>query len=185
MESSTKRALAFGLIGTGAFALLYYNREILPPVISNVIKIPTGIVDRVVATTTRGYRNNNPLNIESGQGFVGEVPSTTENRFAVFSAPEYGYRAATRIIDNYKRLHGIGTVQGIIARWAPPSDNNPTDKYIQYVAGKVGVASSAPLALSDVPTMVKLLDAMTRFENGPINPFSPAIIADGIRAARA
>jgi len=153
--------------------------------VSNVIKIPSGIVDRVVATTTRGYRNNNPLNIEKGQGFVGEIASATEARFAVFSAPEYGYRAATRIIDNYKRLYGIGTVQGIIARWAPPSDNNPTDKYITYVASKVRVAPSAPLTLSDETTMVKLLDAMTRYENGPINPFGNDIILAGVRAARA
>lgn len=153
--------------------------------VSNVLKLPSGIVDRVVATTTRGYRNNNPLNIERGQSFVGEVPSNSESRFAVFSAPEYGYRAACKIIDNYKKLHGIGTVQGIIARWAPPSDNNPTDKYIAYVAGKVGVPSSAPVILSDEGTMVKLLDAMTRFENGPINPFGPDIILAGIRAARA
>lgn len=152
--------------------------------VSNVMKLPTGIVNRVVATTTRGFRNNNPLNIEKGQNFVGEVASASEPRFAVFSAPEYGYRAACRIIDNYKRLHGIGTIQGIIARWAPPTDDNPTIKYIEYVAQKVGVPSSAPVALSDEKTMIALLDAMTRFENGPINPFGADIIAAGIRMAR-
>ena len=33
-----------------------------------------------------------------------------------------------------------------ISKYAPPSDNNPTENYIAYVAGKLGVSDSTPLS---------------------------------------
>jgi hypothetical protein len=32
---------------------------------------------------------------------------------------------------------GLNTLQGVISRFAPKSDNNDTDNYVQFVAGRL------------------------------------------------
>lgn len=183
MVNFTKRGVALALIGAGAIALLYWQKEELPPVVSNVLKIPNKIVDRIVATTTRGFRNNNPLNIKEGQTWQGESPVNVDATFEEFTAPEYGFRAAARILDTYKRKYGIATIQGVIARWAP-SEENPTGQYITYVAGQMKVAPSTPLDLSRADVMADLLTAMTRFENSRLFPYTRETLLSGIHMAR-
>src|SRR6476661_5281151 len=72
----------------------------------------------------RGIRNNNPGNIEAGkfaatvQGFQG-----SDGRFAQYANPEDGIKAADKLLQSYAS-RGLNTVNGIVNRWAPPSENN-------------------------------------------------------------
>lgn len=54
-----------------------------------------------------------------------------EKGFCKFSDPMYGLRAAAILLCRYVR-QGDNTVDKIISRWAPPSEN-ATDVYIAYV----------------------------------------------------
>lgn len=119
----------------------------------------------------KGIRNKNPLNIEysAANNWLGQVG--TDGRFIVFDTEFNGIRAAARLLKNYRDRHGLGTVRGIINRWAPPSEN-PTGKYVDYVAKNAGVAADAPLGVADYPRVVA---AMIKFENG-IQPYETSLI---------
>jgi hypothetical protein len=124
----------------------------------------------------RGLRNNNPLNIEAGDftqgqpGFVG-----SDGRFARFAQPQQGLDAAGRLIDTYSTKYGLNTVNGIIGRWAPSSEND-TRGYAASVAGRLGVNPDQPLNLADPSVKGALISAMAQFENGrPMPSGGPAM----------
>lgn len=125
----------------------------------------------------RGIRNNNPLNIRKGQDWQGEVQGN-DTDFETFESPEYGIRAAARIINNYETLYGLNTVRGIVSRWAPASEND-TESYIESVASAVGVSPDTPLTDTDTPA---LISAMILHENGE-QPYSMDTIAAGVALA--
>ncbi len=114
----------------------------------------------------RGIRNNNPGNIEDSQfaksqpGYMG-----TDGRFATFATPEHGQAAASNLLASYGN-RGINTVAGVINRWAPPSDGNPTGEYAKSVAAKIGVDPNAQIDLNDPRIRHALSSAMFNFENG-------------------
>ncbi|BAJ02153.1 hypothetical protein [Shewanella violacea] len=120
----------------------------------------------------KGLANNNPLNLEAGrdqwQGMKGN-----DGRFIIFESAFWGIRAAARTLKTYRDKRGLNNVQDIVTRWAPPSDNNPTDKYISFVAKQAGVLASQPLGVADYP---RVIAAMIHFENG-YNPYEASIVA--------
>lgn len=117
-------------------------------------------------TQPRGIRNNNPLNIESGKFTQGQPGYTgSDGRFAQFSAPDQGQAAADKLLQVYAGK-GINTVAGIVNRWAPPSDNNPTPTYAATVAKQIGVDPNAPINIADPSVRQKIIGAMAQFENG-------------------
>ncbi|AXR03555.1 virion protein [Pseudoalteromonas piscicida] len=122
--------------------------------------------------SARGIRNNNPLNIEAGENWVGLVG--TDGRFAIFETAEHGIRAAARILRTYATKYGIVNIDGIINRWAPPTEND-TANYIEFVSKRVGVDSQQPLSESDYP---KVIAAMITMENGE-QPYQPEQIQRG------
>lgn len=115
----------------------------------------------------RGIRNNNPLNIEAGDftkgqpGFLG-----SDGRFARFETPQQGTDAAGKLLDIYSNKHGLNTVNGIVNRWAPASDNNPSQAYASSVAGRMGVGADDALNMADPAVKQKIIAAMGQFENG-------------------
>ncbi len=132
-----------------------------------------GIVQPQAAGTTgtlpeslpRGERNNNPGNILRGETqWRGEVVGN-DPRYASFETPEAGIRAMAKTLDTYSTKYGLDTVQGIIARWAP-STENPTGAYIKTVATALGVKPDQPLDLKDPATMSGLVKAIIKQENG-------------------
>jgi hypothetical protein len=72
----------------------------------------------------------------------------------------------TKLIRNYQNLYGLNTLQGIISRFAPKSDNNDTDNYVQFVAGRLNVSASTPLNLFDDEFMTRLVHSMSIMEVG-------------------
>ena len=71
-----------------------------------------------------------------------------EDRFAVFSAPKWGFRALAVILLNYQTKHGINTVRGIIERFAPTNENNLA-AYIQAVSQGIQRRADEALDLTD------------------------------------
>ena len=116
-------------------------------------------------STTRGLKNNNPLNIrKSNDTFLGEKTST-DKAFKQFIAMAYGYRAAFVILSNYNK-RGANTIEKIISKWAPPSDGNHTENYIQNVSVLSGVDRKKELTLQDGNDYIKIVAAMCVSENG-------------------
>lgn len=126
-----------------------------------------------------GIRNNNPGNIELGDDWQGMRVPQTHPRFIQFIEPEYGIRAMTRIIDNYKK-RGIKTIAQIINTWAPPVENN-TESYINSVTKKTGWPSFyiPEKARGDY---LPLIQAIIHHENGR-QPYADATIVKGIGMA--
>lgn len=125
----------------------------------------------------RGIRNNNPGNIvRSGVTWQGMSPDqSSDSRFVVFKAPEYGIRAMARVLKNYL-AQNYNTVQEIINRWAPPIEND-TGAYVRAVAAHLGVDPTAPVGVEHVPA---LIEAIIKHENGQ-QPYPADVIARGIQ----
>lgn len=129
----------------------------------------------------RGIRNNNPGNIRWGDKWKGldECGREKDKSFCVFTEPEYGIRALAKILRNYRDLHKITTVAGIIHRFAPPTENN-TVSYIKHVAEILGVDTDDTIDVRNEKTMLSLIKAIIQHENGE-QPYTDNQILNGIR----
>lgn len=122
---------------------------------------------KVSVEKSRGYRNNNPGNIKRGQDWLGLSHIQTDEVFDQFVSVEYGYRALAVLLINYERIYNISTVSGIISRYAPGGvDNNETESYISFVAGRLGVSSNEKISIKN--SLHDLVAAISAFENGYI-----------------
>lgn len=130
------------------------------------------------AADSRGMRNNNPGNIEDGD-FARGLPGYqgSDGRFAIFDSPDAGANAQVALLGSYGK-RGVNTVEQIINRWAPPSDNNPTGNYVSFVSRELGVDPRQPLNLSDPRTARAVASAISKFENGS-GGGSARVIAQG------
>jgi hypothetical protein len=118
----------------------------------------------------RGIRNNNPGNIRHGDKWQGMRAEQTDPDFVQFDSPENGIRALAKVLLAYQSKHGLRTVAQIIARWAPPSENN-TAAYIAAVARSMRVDPDKPLVLTDRAALAPLMRAIIAHENG-IHPYT-------------
>ncbi len=117
----------------------------------------------------RGERLNNPLNIKhSAAPWQGRSAEQPDSIFVAFDSATMGIRAAAKNLLTYYRRDKINTVRRIIAKWAPPTDNNDTDAYIAMVAKEMGVEPGQPLDLDKRETMADLVTAMMRVEIGHV-----------------
>lgn len=113
----------------------------------------------------RGVRTNNPLNLS----FANQPNAIgTDGRFAVFQTPEEGVAASVRQLQLYGQ-RGLNTVEQIVGRWAPPSEND-TPAYIRAVAQRMNVNPNQEIDLSDPNTMARLVNAMSVQEVGRVIP---------------
>ena len=129
---------------------------------------------------SRGLRNNNPGNLERNNiAWQGMAEDQTDERFITFSSPEYGIRAMARVLKNYGRRHGLRTIEQIISRWAPASENQ-TDSYIQHVSQKLDIPPATPLNLDDDALLGRLIRVIIEHENGTI-PYDDETIAKGVQ----
>lgn len=115
----------------------------------------------------RGLRNNNPLNIEKGDNWKGLRDFPTDKRFCEFQSMSYGFRAAFMILERYRVNYNLSTIDQIIRRWAPPTEND-TKKYAEYVARKAGIDRQTwlPCPRMDNRPWIKIVLAMASYENG-------------------
>lgn len=115
----------------------------------------------------RGIRNHNPGNIRWGDPWQGLVPAKrrTDKTFCEFVSAAYGIRALARTLITYQDKYGLRTVQKIISRWAPSSEND-TQAYIRAVAAQIRHDSDAVLDMQSYQDLKALTEAIIRHENG-------------------
>jgi len=125
-------------------------------------------------TKPRGLRNNNPLNIRHSKNqWQGMVTTQTDKEFVQFQSMAYGYRAAWRTLNTYykklKERKKRFTVENIICRWAPPTENDTT-AYIRTVLTLSGIGGQEnllpPQNVMSYGRLSRLIAAMTVMENG-------------------
>ncbi|MDC9603516.1 structural protein [Xenorhabdus griffiniae] len=127
---------------------------------------------------SRGIRNNNPGNIDYNPankwlGQIGIETGAKNPRFCRFESPEYGIRALFKLLRNYQAnpklpLHSI---RKIINRYAPSVENN-TERYIRFVAEKLGVSADVTISTQDKHILFALAEGIIHMENGQ-QPYSP------------
>ena len=122
---------------------------------------------------TRGIRNNNPGNIRrSTDRWLGLQVVQGDPEFFQFTGMAYGYRAMFMLLYTYQKRYGLHTLRQMIARYAPPNENN-TDLYIETVATWADVEPDLSIQTTSRDVMVPLVAAMSRMENGV-----PAVMSD-------
>lgn len=114
---------------------------------------------------SRGLSNNNPGNIrKSTTKYQGEITPSRDASFKQFRSIAWGYRAMFVLMDSYSRK-GYRSIRQMLMRYAPPIENY-TETYIRYVAEWSGVDADEPLNTHDGGTMIPVVAAMSRVENG-------------------
>lgn len=99
------------------------------------------------------------------------VPGKSE--FQSFATPEDGVRAIAKQLGLYQDRDHISTIDGLIGKWAPPSEND-TESYIRDVAKTTGFERNSALNLHDPNVLAKLTAAITKHEGR--RTFTPAAV---------
>lgn len=134
------------------------------------------LTDTIMSNVARGIRNNNPGNIRHANGtkWAGSSPQQTDPNFVQFTSPEFGIRAIAKVLTSYLGK-GVNTIEKMVARWAPSSEND-TESYIRQVAKTTGIQRNEPVTAKDFPLIVA---AIIRHENGT-QPYPMETIAKGV-----
>lgn len=112
----------------------------------------------------RGIRLNNPGNIDrSPIVWQGESTLQDDPRFIRFEAASDGIRALMKILLTYTEKYKLGTVRGLINRWAPPNEND-TSSYIDAVAKHLEVDYDTTISVKQY--LIPLAQAIIFHENG-------------------
>lgn len=113
-------------------------------------------------------RQNNPGALkplqgeQTWQGQTGVGPGG----HAIFDTPENGARAALMNLRNKQVMHGLSTLQDIIA--APGLGWDPGNAaYVRNVSVLTGIPANQPVDLKDDATLAKVANAIFSVENGP------------------
>lgn len=124
---------------------------------------------------SRGWRNNNPLNIRRGEPWTGLAAKQADREFCQFLTMSFGYRAAVKVMKSYARLFAQQgrpwTVENIISRWAPPQENDTT-RYLARVLVLMGRTTADDVRLAPIYTrpglqqLATMVAAMTCVECG-------------------
>lgn len=131
---------------------------------------------------SRNVRNNNPLNIRendwANDDWVGEHKRDLDSQFEEFIDPEHGFRAAYKIINRYRKVYNLYSINAIIKRFAPKSEND-TNAYVDYLTEKLNKLSWTPVWESEMPD---LLFWMAEYE-GAKGAFTMEQVLKGIQLA--
>ncbi|ECZ9313148.1 hypothetical protein A3T98_12790 [Salmonella enterica subsp. enterica serovar Newport] len=107
---------------------------------------------------TRADRNFNPLNLKT-KGNAGK----DSGGFAKYTDEESGWGAARRQLSLYYTRDKLDTINGIVSKWAPPSEND-TNSYIEQISKAMGVGENEKIDLSNPAVMAKLSAYMASHE---------------------
>ena len=128
----------------------------------------------------RGIRNKNPGNIKLGTNWDGLAAEQTDPTFCIFDEAVMGIRALQRILLTYRFTHKKATIDEIIYRWAPPSENS-TDKYVEFVCKKLDKEKDVRLNNS-MEDYLPLVKAIIQMENG-MQPYDDELLVEGMYKA--
>jgi hypothetical protein len=114
----------------------------------------------------RGIRNNNPGNIRvSSTAWIGKLYDISDEKaFERFETMEYGIRALLVILRTYINKYKLHTIEGIIRRFAPSTEND-TEAYIKSVCKETGFERNMTLFF-DLEDMLPVVVGIIKHENG-------------------
>lgn len=130
---------------------------------------------------TRGLNNCNPGNIRHGPAWQGLAKVQHDKDFATFVSDEMGIRAMAKTLLTYQDVHGLTTLAGIIARWAPPEEND-TKAYTKAVCVSCLVKPDEDVDLHKPGNLHAVIVAIIRYEQG-VQPYEAATINRGMALA--
>lgn len=104
-----------------------------------------------------GAPSNNPGNLR---------PQFKSTGFMQYPTPEAGLKAMARQLLLYSSRDKLDTVQGIVSKYAPSSEND-TKAYVGDVSKRTGFAPEQRLDLSNPETLARLVAAMVAHEQRP------------------
>ena len=119
--------------------------------------------------------NCNPLNIRyRSEGYwQGQAPSRGCPQFCRFYDLKWGFRAAFRLMQTYYEHYHLDTVEKIVGRWAPPTEND-TRGYVRFVVGDlqrqwtdISAQTALPHPREHPRLWTALALAMAKMECGP------------------
>ena len=115
----------------------------------------------------RGIRNNNPGNIRhSPDRWQGRAEQQPDRSFVTFETPIYGIRAIYKILCTYQRTYKCHSIRQMIAKWAPPNEND-TEAYVEAVADACDADADERVDITeDENVALNLISAIIRHENG-------------------
>jgi hypothetical protein len=129
----------------------------------------------------RGEANHNPFDLEDdGTNWDGIDTPRADGKLLRFVSDAKGLRAGAVDLHTAWKRRGP-RLEPIIERFAPPSEND-TAAYIRAVEKELGAEPGAPLDLSTVAALGKLMKAVIRREQGRVI-YSDLQIAEAARAA--
>lgn len=127
--------------------------------IRDIIRASSGIEPKPKGT---GPNPNNVGNLRPPGASTGfQQPATREEGLAAMDAN----------LQSYGR-QGINTLNGIISKWAPPTEND-TAAYIKAVAARLGIGPDQPIDLSDPAQRQAIGTAIMLQEKGVGGIFKP------------
>ena len=110
------------------------------------------------------FINNNPGNIRYNPSFKGVIGKDSRG-FSIFKNHLYGIRAIRVLLTTYINKYNLRTINKIINRYAPSSDNNRPLAYAKYVSDKSGIPVNQIIRTTDID---KLLPAIIKMETGKV-----------------
>ena len=126
----------------------------------------------------RGIRNNNIGNIrvskDQWEGATGD-----DGAFVTFDTPDSGVRALAKNLMSYGR-QGYDSIEKIINRWAPPSEND-TQSYIDSVVAATGIPATQSIDLTNPDVLASLSEAIGYHETG--SRYDPEVYKTGVSRA--
>ncbi len=127
----------------------------------------------------RGIRNHNPGNLRrSTDPWQGLAAAQTDAEFFQFASAKWGIRALARTLIAYQDKVGLRNIKQMIARWAPPVEND-TGAYVRVVAAAVGVGPEERIDVHDYAILRPLVLAIIKHENAQ-QPYTDAEIDAGL-----
>jgi hypothetical protein len=117
----------------------------------------------------RGIRNNNPFNVKmSIQGWKGKkYLDNADGTFEQFDTMVNGIRCGLIILRTYIEKYKLHTIEEIIKRFAPSSENN-TEAYIRAVCRDSGFDRDTILFF-DLEDILPIAKAIIKHENGGLH----------------
>lgn len=158
------------IVGGSALAYLLIKRLAQGTVYATNQYNGSTMEHKSVYGNTRGYRNNNPLNIRiSNNAWKGKIPveQNTDGSFEQFQTMAYGFRAGMKNIKTIVN-RGYNTLTKLINIWAPASDGNVPTRYVQRIVNTFPDTFTADTIINpnNQDMMEKLVYAMAIVENG-------------------
>ena len=125
-----------------------------------VVEYADGRIEK--RTGDRGWRNNNPGNIEYGTFARSMGAIGSDGRFAIFPTPEMGREAKDNLLFESQSYRGM-SIEKAIEKYAPRTEND-TDAYIKKITDALGVPKNTSLSQLSLDQRKVLLDVVKKTE---------------------